>query len=108
MRKTWKYKEDSPAGIQVTDKSIQATVSTANDVNGILVDESGTYIRGKISIMAMPDEVRWGGLWVEQSPWRQMFPSTTAFPCARFVLNPPVKGIEETIQAVAWMMSLLV
>jgi hypothetical protein len=108
MRKTWKYKEDSPAGIQVTDKSIQATVATADSLNGILIDESGTYIRGKMSIQAMPDEIRWGGFWVEQSAWRQMFPSTTAFPCPRLVLSPPIKGIEDMVQGVAWMMSLLV
>lgn len=108
MSKTWKNKEDSTAGIQVADDSVQATVATPNDLNGILIDDSGTYIRGKISIMAMPNEVRWGGFWVEQSPWRQMFPSTTAFPCARFVLSPPIKGIEDMVEGVAWMMSLLI
>lgn len=105
--KTWKAKEDSSAGVQVGDNHVQATVGTANDVNGLYVDESGSYIRGKLSIMTDPGQIRVGGLWTQQSGWIQMFPSTMAFPNPNLVLSPPIHGAAQMAQAVNWMMGLL-
>ena len=105
--KTWKAEQDSDTGIQVTDGSVQATVGTPNGPNGIFVDESGTYLRGKISLMTAPEQIRVGGLWTQATGWQQMFPSTMAFPNPNLIISPPLKGITDMAQAVSWMMSLL-
>ncbi len=106
--KTWKSSQDSVAGMQVGKSHVTASVATPGDVNGIYVDETGTYLRGKLSIMTMPEQIRVGGLWVQQSGWMQMFPSTLGFPNPNLVLAPSTKGITDMAQAVAWMMSMLV
>jgi hypothetical protein len=106
-KKTWKVDQDATAGMQVTDKSVQATVATVDGVNGIYVDESGTYIRGKISLMTNPEQIRVGGLWTQPSGWQQMFPSTMAFPNPNLIISPPLKGVRDMALAVNWMMGLL-
>lgn len=106
--KTWKASQDATAGMQVTDGSVQATVATVDGVNGLYVDDSGVYIRGKLSLMTNPEQIRVGGLWVQPTGWQQMFPSTMAFPNPNLLLSPPLKGVAEMAQAVSWMMSLLI
>jgi hypothetical protein len=105
--KTWKAKQDATAGMQVTDDSVQATVSTINGPNGIFVDDSGLYLRGKMSMMMAPEQIRVGGLWTQTTGWQQMFPSTMAFPNPNLIISPPLKGISDMAQAVSWMMGLL-
>ena len=106
-KKTWKASQDATAGMQVADNSIQATVATADGVNGLFVDESGCYLRGKLSLMVNPEQIRVGGLWVQPTGWQQMFPSTMAFPNPNLILSPPIQGISDMAQAVSWMMGLL-
>ena len=105
--KTWKAEQDAAAGVQVTDGSVQATVSTVDGANGIFTDESGLYLRGKLSMMMSPEQIRVGGLWAQQTGWQQMFPSTMAFPNPNLVISPPIKGITDMAKAVSWMMGLL-
>jgi hypothetical protein len=107
MVKTWKDKEDSAAGIQVGNNHIQATVATANDQNGIFINESGVYLRGPLSIMTAPEQIRVGGLWVHATGWQQMFPSTMASPNPQLYLSPPLAGIADMAKAVSWMMGML-
>jgi hypothetical protein len=106
-RKTWKADQDATAGMQVTDASVQATVATVDGANGILIDESGLYLRGKLSLMMNPEQIRVGGLWSQSSGWLQMFPSTMAFPNPNLIISSPLKGINDMAQAVSWMMGLL-
>ncbi len=105
--KTWKVKEDSDTGIQISDHSVQATVGTPNDNNGLFVDQSGTYLRGPMSIMTTPEQVRIGGLWTFATGWQLSFPSTMAFPNPVLYINPSLQGVTDMAQAVSWMMSLL-
>jgi len=105
--KTWKSKQDASAGMQVSDNSVQATVGTVNGVNGLYVDESGVYIRGKLSLMVNPEQIRVGGLWTQPTGWQQMFPSTMAFPNPNLIFSPSLKGASDMAQAVSWMMGLL-
>jgi hypothetical protein len=107
MIKTWKANQDATAGMQVTDGSVQATVGTVDGVNGLFVDESGCYLRGKLSLMMNPEQIRVGGLWTQPSGWQQTFPSTMAFPNPNLILSPPLKGIADMAIAVSWMMGLL-
>ncbi len=105
--KTWKANQDSTAGMQVTDGSVQATVATVDGSNGLFVDESGVYLRGKLSLMMNPEQIRVGGLWSQPSGWLQMFPSTMAFPNPNLLISPPLKGIADMTAAVSWMLGLL-
>jgi hypothetical protein len=105
--KTIKVQETSIAGIQVGENSITAAVSSGKEVNGVLIDESGVYIRGKLSIMTSPSQIRVGGFWVQNSPWRQMLPSNIAFPNPTLVMNSPTQGIENMANAVQFMQGLL-
>jgi hypothetical protein len=106
-KKTWKANQDATAGMQVTDGTVQATVGTVNGPHGVFADESGVYLRGKLSLMAMPEQIRVGGLWSQQSGWIQMFPSTMAFPVPNLLIDPPLKGVADMATAVGWMMGLL-
>jgi len=105
--KTWKLAPESVAGMQVGEEHVTACVAVSGDVNGIYIDKTGTYIRGKLSIMTAPEQIRVGGFWTQQSGWMQMFPSSTAFPNPNLILSPPIKGIEQIVKAVAFMTSLL-
>jgi len=106
--KTWKLRSDSSAGMQVGKSEASVSVATAGDVNGLYVDESGTYLRGKLSIMTAPEQIRVGGLWIHPSGWQQMFPSTMAFPNPSLILSPGLSGIADMTQAVSWVMSMLI
>jgi hypothetical protein len=107
-KKTWKVSQDAPAGVQITDESITIAARTPGDVNGVFVDDSGVYLRGKMSIMTMPEHIRIGGLWTQQSAWAQMLPSTLGFPNPNLVFNPSMSGITDMVEAVSWMMGMLV
>jgi len=106
-RKVWKVNEDSTAGIELQPRSITATVGTAGHPNGILVDESGVYIGGKISLMTSPEQIRVGGFWVQQNPFLAMLPSTIAFPVPQLIFNPPVAGMAGMVETLAWAMGYL-
>lgn len=107
-RKTWKTHPDATAGVQITPDTVSISVAKVGDVNGIFVDETGVYLRGNISIMASPENIRVGGFWTQSSPWLQMIPSTLGFPVPNLIVNPPLKGIADMATAVGWMMGMLV
>jgi len=105
--KTWKTKEDAIAGIQVGDAHVTMAVSDGKKIAGIHADESGLYLRGKISILTQPQHIRVGGFWVQNSAWRQMFPSSIAFPNPALVMKPGMQGITGMISDIQFMMGFL-
>jgi hypothetical protein len=107
MVKTWKTSEDSQTGMQIGDTHAEVVVGSGGITNGLYVDESGTYLSGKMSILASPDQIRLGGLWCMNSPWMLMFPSTMAFPIPTLMISPPISGITKMATQVAWAMSML-
>jgi len=106
--KTIKSKPENATGIQVGDTHCEMTVGSGGTTNGVRVDETGVYISGNMSLMASPDQIRLGGLWTFNSPWMLMFPSTMAFPIPTLMISPPISGIAQVAEAVAWAMSMLV
>lgn len=106
--KTLKTSQDAVAGVQVGSKHASMTVRTGNgETNGIYVDDTGVYIRGKMSIMTMPDQIRMGAFWRQNTAIMQMLPSTTAFPIPNYVADPPLQGLADMARAVAWAMAFL-
>lgn len=107
-QKTIKARQDSESGLQVGENHITAVVNTASDVNGIHIDESGVSLRGKMSLMVMPENIRVGGFWTQNTAWQQMLPSTMAFPVPNLIINPPIAGLKTMAEQVAWAQSFLV
>ena len=107
--KTLKTSQDAKAGVQVGKNYAQVAVGVGDsDVNGIYVDESGVYIRGDVSMMTTPENIRVGGFWVQQTAWRQMLPSSIAFPNPNLKMKPSMSNFESMVGAVAWAMAFLV
>jgi len=107
--KTIKLSEDGKAGIQIEQNTVSLVATdAAGDAVGIRADETGVYIKGPLSIMTSPSQIRVGSFWVQNSPWRQMLPSSIAFPNPVLKMNMPMKGFEDLIQTVQWFSSLLV
>jgi hypothetical protein len=106
-RKVWKSDPNAEAGIEVRDESVTMIAGTAGAPSAVRVDKSGTYIGGKVSIMSMPDQIRVGGLWVQNNPFLGMLPSTLASPIPALILNPPIQGITDLVESVAWAQGFL-
>jgi hypothetical protein len=108
-KKTIKLDENSVAGLQLTKNTIEIVASDGNEgANGVHVNEDGVHISGKVSIHTTPSQIRVGGFWVQNSPWRQMLPSNAAFPNPVLQMNTSFQGIEKMVQSVAWFASLLI
>lgn len=106
-RKVWKSNPEGTAGIEVTDSSVTMVSGTSVKTSALRVDDTGTYIGGKVSIMSMPDQIRVGGLWVHNNPFLGMLPSTLASPIPALKLNPPIQGITDLVETVAWAQGFL-
>ena len=108
-KKTLKAEPDSATGVQVGKDHVTIAVGVGeDDVNGVHVDESGVYIRGPVSIMTQPENIRVGGFWIQQTAWRQMLPSSIAFPNPVLKMKSSFANVEDMVQSVAWAMGLLV
>lgn len=105
--KTIKTKPDSATGIRVGDDHIVASVASGGAPRGLVINESGTYINGPISMITMPEDIRVGGFWTQNTAFLQMLPSSMAFPVPHLLVNPPLEGVQEMVDAVQWAMSLL-
>lgn len=108
MTKTWKNTVESPAGMSVGDNAVQMSTAAGGSTNGVLADETGLYLSGKMSILTSPEQIRMGGLWTMNSPWMLMMPSCMAFPVPMLTINPPIMGIEKMVEAVALFSSMLI
>ena len=103
--KVWKVNEKADAGIKVSEDSISIVVGTNGSPNGIMIDETGVYINGKISITTAPEQIRINSIFVEQNKWANIFPSTVASPVPALVLNSPLSGIEQMLKGVEYALS---
>jgi hypothetical protein len=106
-KKVWKVDQNSTTGMQVTDGSAAMVADTGGHPNFVHVDDTGVYINGKQSWGTMPDNIRVGGLWVQNNAYMQMLPSTMAFPVPNLIIAPPIKAIANIAESVSWAMSLL-
>lgn len=107
-KKVWKLDAEAKAGMEVTSESATMAAATASHPNAVRVDKNGVTIAGPISIQTNPSEIRIGGFWVQQNPFMQMMPSTMATPIPALILNPPISGILQKAEAVAWAMTFLI
>jgi hypothetical protein len=91
VKKSFKVGVESKAGVQVTDRN-----------------ESGVYIVGSQSWLTTPENIRVAGLWTQNTAYRQMIPSTVVTPIPNLLINPPIQGIKQLVEAVEIMKSLLI
>lgn len=103
--KTWKVKEDSKTGIQIGESFIKAVVGTnENEGIGFHITEKATHIKGPVHFLDGPDKNTYGGLWRPQSGWKQMFPSSIAFPNPNLRMEVQlIQFVEHIAKCVQWM-----
>lgn len=100
-----KSNSSSGAGIVVSENTVRSTV---NEDNGILITEKGTTISGPISLVSSTNQIRVGGLWTFNTPYRLTLPSTYATPNAVLVVDPPLKQLETIVKDASLMIGLLI
>lgn len=105
--KTIKTNPESATGLRVGDNHIIASVANSGSPKGLVIDESGTYVNGPMSLITMPENIRVGGFWTQNTAFLQMLPSSMAFPVPNLLVNPPLQGVQEMVDAVNWAMSML-
>ena len=105
VKKSFKVGPESKAGVQVTDRNASMF---ANKDNFITADESVVYIVGAQSWLTTPENIRVAGLWTQNTAYRQMIPSTVVTPIPNLVINPPIQGIKQIVEAVEIMKALLI
>jgi len=119
--KTWKVKEDSTTGIQIGEAFIQIVVSAGSEGSpgsnrdvapsgvGFHITEKAVHIQGPVHFLDGPDKNTYGALWRPQSGWRQMFPSSIAYPNPNLIMDPQlVVFIEHMAKSVQWMATAMV
>ena len=104
-KKALKLNPEAEAGVEVTDRN--ATLMADKD-NFVSADQSGVYIVGPQSWLTTPENIRVAGMWVQNTAYRQMIPSTVVTPIPNLVVNPPFKGIKTIAESVALMKKLLI
>jgi len=102
--KILKVNPSSKAGIVVSENTVRSTV---NEDNGIMIDERGTTITGPMSIAASPNQIRVGGLFTFQNSISGMLPSTIATPSPMYMVDPPIKQVQNLVQQVAIMGAMI-
>lgn len=103
--RAWRATRDSLAGVVINkDKAILV----GSPQSFVAADARGVTIRGPLSIVAMSNEIRTGGLFVSQPEFVQLVPSTLVTPQPSKLPMPPISGIANIIQDVAFFTSLLV
>jgi len=107
-RKVWKVDSESKVGMSITTEDASLVAATSGHPNAVNVSKKGVTISGPISLQASPSEIRVGGFWVQQNPFLQMMPSTMATPIPGLIFNPPIAGVANMVEAVAWAMTFLV
>jgi hypothetical protein len=103
--KVWKTSRTSSAGFVVTDTE---ALVVGNENNVIAVNEQGVTIAGPISLVADAANIRRGGLFTGLNDFTDMIPSTIVTPIPKQIPSPPITGLMNIKQDVAYFMSLLV
>lgn len=101
----WKAARDAQAGVFI-DKN--RSILAGNSQNFVVADQNGITIKGPVSFVSMSNEVRFGGLFVGQQDFNQMIPSTIVTPQVMRQPVPPINGIVNIVEDVAFFAALLV
>ena len=101
--KTFKSDPDSPAGIVAASNAVRMN---GKDDHYVMVDERGTTVNGPVSFVAGGAQMRYGGLWTQNTELMLSLPSTMATPTPVMTINPPIKQFGNLMKDVAVMAGL--
>jgi hypothetical protein len=102
--KTIKSHPSAKAGVVVSESTVRAT---AQEDNGLMIDERGTTITGPISLASSPNQIRIGGLFTFQNSIMGMLPSTIATPSPMYMIDPPIKQVANLVKQTAIMGAMI-
>jgi len=102
--KVWRVRPEARAHFEIKEDT---AIMAGNGRNFIVVDQSGTTIRGPVSIAAMGEGQRTGGLWIGTPEWARMFPSTIASPIPQILPVPPLGMVKNITFGVAFGLAFL-
>lgn len=103
--RVWKASRTATSGVILNEDS---TVILGNKDNLIALDKNGVTISGPISLVAEAHNIRRGGLFVGLNDFTDMIPSTIVTPLPKQIPLPPIQGLINIAQDVAFFTSLLV
>jgi len=103
MPKTFKSSSTADAGLRAGESNIRMQ---GNDKNWVSCDERGTTVSGPVSFATMPNQIRFGGLWVMSPAMQLSIPSTLATPGPVLRIDPPVKDYANLMKQTVVMMGL--
>jgi hypothetical protein len=104
ITKVWKVSGSTETGFMVTPDTV---VMAANEKNFIVVDQNGVNISGPLSIMTTSDNIRQGGLFVQQNDFVKMIPGTIVTPIPQHIPMPPVALFASIAKSIPILMALL-
>lgn len=103
-RKVIRAEPDSNAAIVVDAERL---ILAGNREKFLVVDRSGIYLKGGISIVNGSQSVRYGGMWSSLPDIMRMFPSTIVTPIPARIPSPPIEGVLNLKDIVATLASVL-
>lgn len=104
-RRVVKVSDEATAGLVVNE---QAAKLSGDRDNFIHLCSDGVSIVGNISLLAEPENIRIGSVWVLPRGYEAMLPSTAVNPQPILVLNNPAEGITSLVEEVAQLLAELV
>ena len=103
--KIWRATKDSEAGFMITP---EIAVMAANKNVFIAAAKEGLFLSGPLSIVTMGSQVRRGGLFVEQTEWLKMIPSTMVTPIPQVLPIPPVALFSTIAKSLPFILAMMV
>lgn len=103
MTKMIKDGVDGNAGL-----SVSSTVARIHgtEENYVACDERGTTINGPISFVSGGSQMRFAALWTMNSEIALSIPSTLATPTPVMIIDPPIKQLQNIMEAAQLMIKL--
>lgn len=89
--------------MRISDTNVRVD---GNEDNYVAVDKRGTTISGPVSFVAMPDQIRFAGLWTMNNVLRLSIPSTMATPSAVMTVDLPMRQLGSLMAEAGIMMGL--
>ena len=103
--RAWKVSRDSKAGVFIDN---ERSIVVGDAKHFLVADKNGVTIKGPVNIVEMSTNMRTGGLFLGLGEFLEMIPSTLVTPLPKKIPIPPVTGIVNVLQDVAFFAAFLV
>lgn len=103
--RAWKATREAEAGVFIDESK---AILAGNHKNFVVADSRGITMKGAVSFASMSNEQRSGGLFLGVGEWMDMIPATIVTINPRKLPIPPITGIANVVQDVAFFMLFLI